>query len=350
MFERSAYFLSQSARIGWFLGQYLLSDRLTRASRTPTRGPSAPPSASRPSPTLPELLADIRGLLRRDWHNIRDGLYRIPPALPDERRRLLADALRYFRDLPAVTERRRRNGFDDVRQAAAGVGRFPDYYLRNFHYQTDGYLSEHSARLYDQQVEVLFIGSADAMRRQALLPIGAFLRRRREASVHLDVACGTGRFLVTVCDNFPQLRSIGLDLSPHYLAQAERGLRGQPGVALLRGLAEQLPLADASVDLVTCVYLLHEVPADVHLRMAAEFARVLRPGGRAVIVDSLQHGDRPAWDRLLGGFPKSFHEPFYADYAGADLDRLFGDAGLRPAGKDLAFLSKVLVFDKPAAI
>lgn len=350
MFERSAYFLSQNARIGWFLGQYLLSGRLTRASRTPPRGRSAPPSAARPSPTLPELIDDIRELLRRDWRNIRDGLYRIPPASPDDAGRLLGDALRYFRDLPAVTERRRRDDFDEVRQKAAGIGRFPDYYLRNFHYQTDGYLSDHSARLYDQQVEVLFIGSADAMRRQALVPIGAFLRRRREAWVHLDVACGTGRFLASVCDNFPQLRSIGLDLSPPYLAQAERGLRGQPGVALLRGLAEQLPLADTSVDLITCIYLLHEVPADIRSRIAAEFARVLRPGGRAVIVDSLQHGDRPAWDRLLVGFPRSFHEPFYADYARADLDRLFGDAGLRPAGNHLAFLSKILVFDKPAAV
>jgi len=350
MFERSAYFLSQSARIGWFLGQYLLSDRLTRARRTPQRRQSAPPPAARHAPTLPELLEDIRRLLRRDWRNIRDGLYRAPPAVPDDAGRLLADALRYFRDLPAVTARRRREGFDEVRETAAGVGRFPDYYLRNFHYQTDGYLSEHSARLYDQQVEVLFIGSADAMRRQALVPIGAFLRRRREAWVHLDVACGTGRFLATVGDSFPQLRSIGLDLSPHYLAEAERELRGQPGVTLLRGLAEQLPLADASVDLITCVYLLHEVPADVRARIASEFARVLRPGGRVVIVDSLQHGDRPAWDRLLVGFPKSFHEPFYADYAKADLDALFGDAGLHPAGNDLAFLSKILVFDKPVGV
>ena len=269
MFERSAYFLSQNARIGWFLGQYLLSNRLTRSSRTPPRTAVRSTVCPRRSPTLTELLEDIRVLLRQDWRNIRDGIYRVPPSFADEAGRLLADALRYFRDLPAVTARRRRNGFDDVRQtAAADRASFPDYYLRNFHYQTDGYLSEHSARLYDQQVEVLFIGSADAMRRQAFLPIGAFLRRRRGAAVHLDVACGTGRFLATVLDNFPQLRSIGLDLSPPYLAEAGRGLRRQPGVVLLRGLAEELPLADASVDLITCVYLLHEVPADVRLRIA----------------------------------------------------------------------------------
>lgn len=342
MLDRSAYFLSQNARIGWFLGQYLLSTRLS--------GGRGRPRQPRPSPGMGELLADIAQLLRRDWRNIRDGLYQAPPSFADEAGALLRDAARYFRDLPEVTARRRRNGFDEVRRSAPPDGRFPDYYLRNFHYQTDGYLSDQSARLYDQQVEVLFIGSADAMRRQALLPIGAFLRRHRGVRLHLDVACGTGRFLAAVRDNFPQLGSVGLDLSPHYLAEAGRVLDGRPRTALVRGLAEALPIADGSVDLITCVYLLHEVPADVRARIAAEFGRVLRPGGRTVIVDSLQHGDRPAWDRLLSGFPKSFHEPFYAEYAAADLNAMFGAAGLRPAGSDLAFLSKILVFDKPMAI
>ena len=345
MLDRSAYFATQNARIAWFLGQYLVSNRLSRPSVATSRT-SAP--RRRPSPTLLELLQDIAALLRKDWRNIRDGIYRAPPPITDEAGRLLADALRYFLDLPEVTARRRRDGYDEVRQTAAGAGALPDYYVRNFHYQTDGYLSKHSARLYDQQVEVLFIGSADAMRRQALPSIASFLRRRHGNAVHVDVACGTGRFLGCVLDNFPRLRAIGLDLSLPYLAEARRVLRPHPGVVLLRGVAEDLPFADGSVDLLTCVYLLHEVPADVRCRIAREFARVVRPGGRVVIVDSLQPGDRPAWDRLLMAFPKSFHEPFYADYARTDLDRLFGDVGFRPSGSELAFLSKILVFDKPA--
>src|SRR5512132_3680726 len=68
-------------------------------------------------------------------------------------------------------------------------------------HQTGGYLSERSAKLYDQQVEVLFIGSADAMRRQALVAIGAYVRRRRGLPLtYLDVACGTGRFMASVLD------------------------------------------------------------------------------------------------------------------------------------------------------
>jgi ubiquinone/menaquinone biosynthesis C-methylase UbiE len=114
----------------------------------------------------------------------------------------------------------------------------------------------------------------------------------------------------------------------------------------VQALAEDLPFADGSIDVVSCVYLLHEIPKDIRLRVAREFARVLRPGGRLVLVDSLQFGDRPAWDGLLAGFPKAFHEPFYAEYAQADLVGLFAAAGFDRVASEIAFLSKIMVFDR----
>ena len=69
----------------------------------------------------------------------------------------------------------------------------PDYYRQNFHFQSDGWLSDHSAALYDTQVEVLFTGAADAMRRRALAPIARWLQGRNQREVRgLDVGCGTG--------------------------------------------------------------------------------------------------------------------------------------------------------------
>ena len=62
--------------------------------------------------------------------------------------------------------------------------------------------------------------------------------------------------------------------------------------------------------------------------------------------NSLQFGDRPAWDGLLAGFPKAFHEPFYANYAHADLVGLFAAAGFDHVASELAFLSKIMVFDR----
>ncbi|MFO1154933.1 MAG: class I SAM-dependent methyltransferase [Rhodospirillales bacterium] len=342
----ASYWLPQGARVGVYLAQYLLSARL---SRPIIRRRGRPRGPRRASPTLNELLGDLRRLLLRDWRNIRDGLYWPPPGLLDDPRALAINTLRYFDDLPEVNDRRRRDAFEEVRDREAGIEgrRLPDYYLRNFHFQTDGYLSEHSARLYDHQVEVLFLGGAEAMRRQALVPLGAWLRRRRVRAPRMaDLGCGTGRFLGAVRHNFPALATIGVDLSRAYLAEARRYLAPWPGAMLIEGQAEALPVADASLDLITAVYLLHEVPADVRAGIADECARTLRPGGRLILIDSLQFGDRSAYDVLLETFPDGFHEPYYTDYAQSDLTRLMADRGLSRVSSELAFLSKVMVFDK----
>ncbi len=344
MVNPASYWLPQSARIGVFFAQYMISSRL---SRPVVRRRARPPGPRRRSPTLNDLLTDLSGLLLRDWRNIRDGLYRRPAAILDDPRAFAVNTLRYFDDLPEVNDRRRRDAFDEVRKEGDVARRLPEYYLRNFHYQTDGYLSERSARLYDHQVEVLFFGGADAMRRQALVPLGSWLRRRRARSaLMVDLGCGTGRFLGAVRDNFPGLATIGIDLSRAYLDEARRHLARRPGAMLVEGPAEALPVADASVDLITSVYLLHEVPAHVRAGIADECARALKPGGRLILVDSLQFGDRPVYDVLLETFPDGFHEPYYTDYAASDLVRLMADRGLARVSSEIAFLSKVMVFDK----
>jgi ubiquinone/menaquinone biosynthesis C-methylase UbiE len=336
-FDLPRYWLAHGTRIGWFLGQYLAAATLTGR---------VAPRPERPAPRLGRLLADLVGLVRQDAANIAAGLYRQPRDLVKTPADWLTDAALYFSDLPVVNARRRRRGSDEV-PARAGRRGLPDYYVRNFHFQTDGYLSDWSARLYDQQVEVLFIGGADTMRRQALVPISAWMRRRRAAAVTMvDVACGTGRFLGSLRENYPEATLIGVDLSRPYLEEAARHADGASPPLLMQGAAERLPLADASVDVISMIYLLHEVPCDVRQRIAGECARVLRRGGRLVVVDSLQYGDMAGFDGLLDNFPVAFHEPFYASYARDDLDGRFAAAGLQPRGTRRAFLSKVFVYDR----
>ena len=76
--------------------------------------------------------------------------------------------------------------------------------------------------------------------------------------------------------------------------------------------------------------------------MTREMARVLKPGGLLVFMDSLQLGDRPSWDGLLEAFPHRFHEPYYAQYTTDDLDGLFSACGLAPASSRDVFLSKLM--------
>jgi ubiquinone/menaquinone biosynthesis C-methylase UbiE len=229
-------------------------------------------------------------------------------------------------------------------------GSLPAYFVQNFHYQTGGYLTRDSARLYDTQVEVLFSGTANAMRRQCLPPIAAWLKGRDQRRIRLvDIACGTGRLLRFVKQAFPRIMASGLDLSAAYLEEAERHLMPYRDVALITGNAERLPYADRSVDLLTCVYLFHEVPPKVRRTIAGEFARVLKPGGRLVFMDSLQRGDRADFDGMLEAFPLNFHEPYYASYLKEDLPSLFGEKGLLTAQAEPVFLSKLMVLDSPGA-
>lgn len=61
---------------------------------------------------------------------------------------------------------------------------------------------------------------------------------------------------------------------------------------------------------VVSVYLFHELPETIRRAASAEFYRVLRPGGVVVLTDSVQLGDRPAWDNTIGLFG-DFNEPYY---------------------------------------
>ncbi|HSK41483.1 MAG TPA: methyltransferase domain-containing protein [Arenibaculum sp.] len=351
---RLAYTLGQTARISWFLGQYAVAARIGRTAGTggdrPARARPAGGSGQRSGQRsgLGGVVRELRELMLRDLANIEAGYYRPPFGVAPSAGRMLADAASFFRDLPEVGRRRMSRAGSEVRRmpppAAAGL---PAYYLQNFHYQTDGYLSDRSARLYDHQVEVLFGGGADAMRRHALVPIHHFLRERGVAGKHLlDVGAGTGRFLTFVKDNYPRLDVTAVDLSAPYLAEARRRLAPWRGVRLVQAAAEALPLAEAGVDVVTSIYLFHELPRPVRAAAAAEMARVLRPGGLLVLADSIQPGDRPHFDRMLELFPASFHEPYYADYLRQDIGAPFVEAGLEPVGTDIAFLTKIMVFRK----
>jgi ubiquinone/menaquinone biosynthesis C-methylase UbiE len=340
-FERLSYGISQSARVAWFFGHYLAAARAGKKSPKPAR--SAPAARGPDSNTFYRALY---ALFEADWRNIEKGVYAPPLDLAGDPRSLLALSSRFLKDAQRVAERRAKGRVRELPERANAV-RFPAYYRQNFHFQTDGYLSEESAALYDFQVETLFLGAADAMRRACLPPLARALRDRDQRTLTLvDLGCGTARFLSFVKDNYPRLRVCALDLSPYYLSEARKTLSRWPAVELIQAKAEATPLASGTADIVTALYLFHELPPKIRVQVAREIARLLKPKGTFILLDSLQMGDRADFDGLLANFPSSFHEPYYASYARQDLEALFGGAGLRLREESRAFLSKVSVFEK----
>ena len=73
------------------------------------------------------------------------------------------DQIRRARKVGIETiDRRDRDGWNEI---PFDSKMYPEYYLRNFHYQTDGWLSSDSAKVYEFQTETLFLGAQDAMQR-----------------------------------------------------------------------------------------------------------------------------------------------------------------------------------------
>ena len=185
--------LGQGLKSAWYMGHYMAALRM--GGTVPNLASDGQAVPKRKMPTQEDLLRAIGDVLERDRRNQEQGVYSSAESATAE---ILTSAKRsfaFFKDVPKVDRRRREERRTEVRGEYEASNFYPAYYLQNFHYQTDGYLSEESAEIYDFQVETLFSGTAGAMRRQALVPVTTFLHGRDQRKLSLlDVACGTGSF------------------------------------------------------------------------------------------------------------------------------------------------------------
>ncbi|HEY9846990.1 MAG TPA: methyltransferase domain-containing protein [Candidatus Caenarcaniphilales bacterium] len=317
------------------------------------------PASERPEsvPLDPKLLQQVQQrfdqLLETDWQDAERGVY--PHSLlfdnPWE------DFFRYYPeiwfDFPQMWERASQKKYQDFSSEIETAG-YPGYYIQNFHHQTNGYLSDHSANLYDLQVELLFGGTADAMRRRILAPLkqgmSSFASVPAWQTRILDIACGTGRTLRLLRTAFPQVSLYGTDLSPAYLRKANQLLSQNPGELpqLLQANAEELPYLDNHFHALTSVFLFHELPASVRQQVIDQCFRVIQPGGVFIICDSIQMSDSPELMPMMESFPAMFHEPYYRHYITDNLEERLEKAGFTHIRTEVHFMSKYWVAHKPA--
>ncbi len=129
-----------------------------------------------------------------------------------------------------------------------------------------------------------------------------------------DLGCGTGETSATLAPFVSQI--IAVDASAPMLQAARKRLQSFTNVDLRRGDLEALPIDDTRLDAATLMLVLHYVPEPE--RALAEVSRVLKPGGRLILVDMLPH-ERDSYRQQMGHVWLGFSED--------KMTRLLVDAG-----------------------
>jgi SAM-dependent methyltransferase len=141
-----------------------------------------------------------------------------------------------------------------------------------------------------------------------------------------DLGCGTGQLMASLAPFVG--RVIGVDASRPMLSAARRRLEGQGNVELRAGELESLPIADGELDAAVLFLVLHYVVEPP--RALAEVRRVLRPGGRLLLVDMMPH-EREEYRARMGHVWQGFAETQLQEWLDAAGLESFRYTALPPA-------------------
>jgi ubiquinone/menaquinone biosynthesis C-methylase UbiE len=156
----------------------------------------------------------------------------------------------------------------------------PDYLIRNYWW---AYIHPKGVRVFERQwlVNLILWGNFARLRDAALDELGATINGRT-----LQVACVYGDFSIRLAERVAQGGLLDVvDVLPIQLQNLRRKLPASAPVMLYQHDSTRLGFANAQYDRAVIFFLLHEQPDSARRQTLAETLRVIKPGGKLVIVD-----------------------------------------------------------------
>ena len=145
------------------------------------------------------------------------------------------------------------------------------------------YVRPYAVSFFDHEpiVNLILLGNMVKLRDMALDAIGKSLHGRT-----LQIACVYGDFSIRLAQRIAAAGGLDIvDVAAAPLENARRKLLSYPVARVMQSDSADLKLANETYDQVVMFFLLHEMPEDVRNKSLAEALRVLKPGGKLVIVD-----------------------------------------------------------------
>ncbi len=200
----------------------------------------------------------------------------------------------------------------------------PGYLVQDYWW---AYVDPRAVHVFEREwlVNAILFGNYGRLRDAALAELGSTVHGRT-----LQVACVYGDLTARLLRRLASdARLDVVDILPIQLSNLSRKLPADSRVAMVQGDSSSLACADASFDQVLLFFLLHEQPESVRRGTLAEVMRVVKPGGKVVIVDyhrpAALHPMRPLMRLVFGKL-----EPYAMDLWQQRIDE-FLPAGVTPA-------------------
>jgi ubiquinone/menaquinone biosynthesis C-methylase UbiE len=202
-------------------------------------------------------------------------------------------------------------------EGLTGKNKIPSYALQEFHGLPNGYYSAYFSRGYGAGFNTFMLGEMGRIRKEMSGELSGC------GSV-LDLGCGDGSSTKALYD--VGIKDVwGLDPSPYLLVQA---IQNYKMAKFVHGVAESTEFHDESFDGICACWVLHEVPAAICDLILKECFRILKPGGKLVIMEPSKHQFRQTYRQLFKDFgirglyyrflATFIHEPYIREWHGKD--------------------------------